>query len=92
MPPWCPAKEFVGLDEYSAMTNMEFVDPEKLEEELKEEEKRLREEDEKRRADQGYVMNNEEADVPIPSTERYEGDEAENETAVEDEQQDDRHS
>ena len=63
------AKETVDMDEYAAMTNMEFVDPRKLDEELEAETKRLKEEDEKRRADQGYIMNNEEADVPIPSTE-----------------------
>ncbi|ETI28490.1 hypothetical protein G647_00939 [Cladophialophora carrionii CBS 160.54] len=79
------AKETVSLDEYAAMTNMEFEDPDKLMKELEEEEKRMREEDEKRRADQGYVMTNDGADVPLPSTET---DDAGAQTAVEDEEQD----
>lgn len=78
------AKETVSLDEYAAMTSMEFEDPDKLMKELEEEEKKMRAEDAKRREDQGYVMNNDEADVPIPSTET---DEMEPQTA-EGEQQD----
>ncbi|KIW72978.1 hypothetical protein PV04_01134 [Phialophora macrospora] len=79
------AKETVSLDEYAALTNMEFEDPEKLMKELEEEEKRLKEEDERRRADQGYVMIHDGADVPLPSTET---DDVEAQTAVEDEEQD----
>jgi transcription factor TFIIIB component B'' len=79
------AKETVSLDEYAALTNMEFEDPDKLMKELEEEEKRLRAEDEKRRADQGYVMTNDGADVPLPSTET---DDAGAQTAVDDEEQD----
>ncbi|EXJ64548.1 hypothetical protein A1O7_00884 [Cladophialophora yegresii CBS 114405] len=79
------AKETVSLDKYAAMTNMEFEDPEKLMKELEEEGKRMREEDEKRRADQGYVMTNDGADVPLPSTET---DDAGAQTVVEDEDQD----
>ncbi len=63
------AKEAVSMEEYATMTNMEFEDPDNLMKELEEEEKRLRAEDAKRREDQGYVMNHEDADVPIPSTE-----------------------
>lgn len=69
------AKETVSIEEYAEMTNMEFEDPDKLMKELEEEERRLREEDEKRKADQGYVVNTDTADVPLPSTERDEGDE-----------------
>ena len=80
------AKEAVSLDEYATMTNMEFEDPDKLMKELEEEEKRMRAEDAKRREDQGYVMNNVDADVPIPSTEI---DDAAAQDAVEGEEQDD---
>ncbi|KAJ9608939.1 hypothetical protein H2200_006710 [Cladophialophora chaetospira] len=80
------AKESVSLDEYAAMTSMEFEDPEKLMKELEEEEKRLRAEDAKRREDQGYVMNHDEADVPIPTTET---DDVEPQTAEGEDQDED---
>ncbi|KIX97015.1 uncharacterized protein Z520_07129 [Fonsecaea multimorphosa CBS 102226] len=66
------AKETVSIEEYQAMTNQEFEDPEKVMKELEEQERRLREEDEKRKADQGFVDHNVGADVPLPSTERDE--------------------
>ncbi|KIW50348.1 hypothetical protein PV05_11944 [Exophiala xenobiotica] len=62
------AKEAVNLEEYAKMANQEFEDPEKVMAELAAEEKRLREEDERRRAGEGYVLEG--ADVPLPSTER----------------------
>lgn len=62
------AKEPVDIDEYSRMTNQEFEDPDKVMAELAAEEKRLREEDRQRRANEGYVL--EEADIALPSTER----------------------
>jgi len=70
------AKEPVSMEEYSELTSMEFEDPEKLMKELEEEEKRLRDEDEKRRQEAGFVHDNDEADVPIPTTERDDVDEA----------------
>ncbi|EXJ70589.1 uncharacterized protein A1O5_06659 [Cladophialophora psammophila CBS 110553] len=66
------AKETVSLEDYAAMTNQEFEDPETVMKELEEEERRLREEDAKRRADQGFVDHLVGADVPLPSTERDE--------------------
>ncbi|KIV80506.1 hypothetical protein PV11_08002 [Exophiala sideris] len=62
------AKETVDIEEYSRMTNQEYEDPDKIMAELAAEEKRLREEDRQRRTNEGYVL--EEADVPLPSTER----------------------
>jgi transcription factor TFIIIB component B'' len=75
------AKETVDLTEYAAMANMEFEDPDKLMKELEEEEKRMRAEDEKRRADQGYMMNHDEADIPLPSTETDQADRERQSTA-----------
>ncbi|KIW35461.1 uncharacterized protein PV07_02157 [Cladophialophora immunda] len=68
------AKETVSIEDYAAMTNQEFEDPGKVMKELEEQERRLREEDEKRRADQGFVDHIAGADVPLPSTERDEAD------------------
>jgi transcription factor TFIIIB component B'' len=62
------AKEPVDIEEYSRMTNQEFEDPDKVMAELAAEEKRLREEERQRRANEGYVL--EEADIALPSTER----------------------
>ncbi|KAK5323381.1 hypothetical protein LTR93_005434 [Exophiala xenobiotica] len=62
------AKEAVDLEEYARMANQEFEDPEKVMAELAAEEKRLREEDQRRRVGEGYVLEG--ADVPLPSTER----------------------
>jgi transcription factor TFIIIB component B'' len=62
------AKEPVDLEEYSKMANQEFEDPDKLLSELAAEERRLREEDDRRRANEGYVLDG--ADIPLPSTER----------------------
>lgn len=62
------AKEPVDLDEYARMTNQHFEDPAALQAELDAEEKRLREEDERRRTNEGYFVDG--ADVPLPSTER----------------------
>ncbi|KAL2399677.1 hypothetical protein ABEF95_001766 [Exophiala dermatitidis] len=59
-------KEPVDIDEYARLTNQEFQDPDALQAELDAEEKRLREEEERRRANQGYVDG---ADVALPSTE-----------------------
>ncbi|KAL6249651.1 hypothetical protein RBB50_003506 [Rhinocladiella similis] len=61
------AKEAVNLEEYARMSDQQFEDPSKLMAELAAEEKRLREEDERRRAGDGYVLEG--ADVPLPSTE-----------------------
>ncbi|KAJ9642174.1 hypothetical protein H2204_002543 [Knufia peltigerae] len=61
------AKEAVNLEEYAKMSDQQFEDPSKLMAELAAEEKRLREEDERRRAGEGYVLEG--ADVPLPSTE-----------------------
>ncbi|EXJ85405.1 hypothetical protein A1O1_05769 [Capronia coronata CBS 617.96] len=62
------AKEPVDIDEYSMLTNQQFEDPAALQAELDAEEKRLREEDERRRANEGYVVDS--ADIALPSTER----------------------
>ncbi|KAJ4511601.1 hypothetical protein HRR86_001894 [Exophiala dermatitidis] len=59
-------KEPVDIEEYARMTNQEFQDPDALQAELDAEEKRLRDEEERRRANQGYVDG---ADVALPSTE-----------------------
>ncbi|OAP59524.1 hypothetical protein AYL99_06822 [Fonsecaea erecta] len=75
------AKETVSIEDYAAMTNQEFEDPEKVMKELEEQERRLREEDEKRRADQGFVDHVAAADVPLPSTERDDADIDESEMA-----------
>ncbi|KIW90365.1 uncharacterized protein Z519_09010 [Cladophialophora bantiana CBS 173.52] len=75
------AKETVSLEDYAAMANQEFEDPETVMKELEEEERRLREEDAKRRADQGFVDHLAGADVPLPTTERDEPYIDESETA-----------
>ncbi|EXJ79612.1 hypothetical protein A1O3_07891 [Capronia epimyces CBS 606.96] len=62
------AKEPVSIDEYSRMTNQHLEDPVALQAELDAEEKRLREDDERRRTNEGYVLDG--ADIALPSTER----------------------
>lgn len=64
------AKERVSLQELAQMTNQEFTDPGMLQAELDAEEKRLREEDERKRANEGYI--DETADIALPTTERDE--------------------
>jgi hypothetical protein len=67
-------KEPVDLEEYSRLANQEFEDPAKVLAELEAEERRLREEDERRRMNEGYILEG--ADIALPSTER-EGEETE---------------
>ncbi|KIX06550.1 uncharacterized protein Z518_04526 [Rhinocladiella mackenziei CBS 650.93] len=69
------AKESVDLEEYSKLANQEFEDPDKLQAELEAEERRLREEDRRRRANEGYEIDG--ADIALPSTEQ-DGDEVGN--------------
>ncbi|OAL23833.1 hypothetical protein AYO20_10853 [Fonsecaea nubica] len=82
------AKETVSIEDYVAMTNMELENPEDIMKELEEQERKLREEDEKRRADQGFVDHLAGADVPLPSTERDDADLDESGLAVQERQAD----
>jgi hypothetical protein len=68
------AKEPVNMEEYVELTEQVFVDPAELQAELDAEEKRLREEDKRKREQEGFI--NDDADIPIPTTER-DGDEHE---------------
>lgn len=67
-------KEPVNLEEYSKQANQVFEDPAELQAELEAEEKRLRDEDERRRMNEGYILDS--ADIAWPTTERN-GEEAE---------------
>jgi len=62
------ARQTVGLEEYARMTDQQFEDPRKIYEEIEAEEKRLREEDEQRRIQEGFSHG--EADTILPSRER----------------------
>ena len=70
------AKEPVNMEEYASMTEHDLVDPVALQAELDAEEKRLRDEDEQRRRDEGLIDSHEPdlADVALPSTEIGDGE------------------
>lgn len=65
------AQEPVDTDEYTKMTEHVLLDPAALQAELDAEEKRLRDQDEQRRRDEGLIDNIETdpADIALPSTE-----------------------
>ncbi|KIV89262.1 hypothetical protein PV10_08841 [Exophiala mesophila] len=65
------AQEPVDTDEYTKMTEHILLDPTALQAELDAEEKRLRDEDEQRRRDEGLIDNVEPdpADIALPTTE-----------------------